>query len=167
MFIATSVAEEEPVTVAAVKAHLRVTHAADDGMLASLITSAREFVEQVTGRALAAAGYRYSGKLKLLPLWPATIDSIAGLESDNTTWTTLAEGDDFTYDADTNRIMGSSYCTHLIEFTTVPGDAIPQPLKDAIILRVQADYEGDNGSAERYRSAASSLAWPYRLNVGV
>lgn len=167
MLIATAAATDEPVSVADVKAQLRVTHSSDDALLSSLITSAREFIEQFTGRALAAATYRYSGKLKLLPLWPATLDSIAGLESDGITWTTLAEGDDFTYDADTNRIIGSAYCTHLVEFTTVPGDAIPQSLKDAIILRVQADYEGENGSAERYRDAAATLAWPYRMNLGV
>lgn len=164
MFIATTAATEEPVTVGDVKAQLRIAHAEDDGLLTSLIISARETIEQYTGRALAVASYRYSGKLKKLPLWPATIDSIAGLESDGITWTTLS-GSDFTYDAATNRIVGSPYCTHLIEFTTEPGECVPQALKDAIILRVQADYEGDSQSADRYRDAAASVAWPYRLTL--
>lgn len=44
----------EPVSVAELKAHLRVTATADDAYLGSLITAAREYAEQQTGRALAA-----------------------------------------------------------------------------------------------------------------
>lgn len=44
----------EPVTVAELKAHLRVTSSADDAYLGSIISAAREYVEQQTGRALGA-----------------------------------------------------------------------------------------------------------------
>lgn len=44
----------EPVTVAELKAHLRVTTTADDTYIGTLITAAREYAEQQTGRALAA-----------------------------------------------------------------------------------------------------------------
>lgn len=44
----------EPVTVAELKAHLRVTSSADDAYLGAIISAAREYVEQQTGRALGA-----------------------------------------------------------------------------------------------------------------
>lgn len=45
---------EEPVTVAEAKAHLRVDSAADDALIGSLITAAREHVESHCRRALVA-----------------------------------------------------------------------------------------------------------------
>lgn len=47
----------EPVTVAAVKARLRLTTTADDANIALYISSAREFAERVTRRSLAAKSY--------------------------------------------------------------------------------------------------------------
>jgi uncharacterized phiE125 gp8 family phage protein len=44
----------EPVTVAQLKAHLRVDHADEDAALAGYLAAAREAVERMTGRALAA-----------------------------------------------------------------------------------------------------------------
>lgn len=43
---------EEPVSVIEAKAHLRVSTAADDALIGSLITAAREYVESETRRAL-------------------------------------------------------------------------------------------------------------------
>lgn len=42
----------EPLTLAEAKAHLRLETTADDALVASLITAARQWVERVTGRAL-------------------------------------------------------------------------------------------------------------------
>lgn len=50
----------EPVSVAELKAHLRVTSSADDGYLGTLITAAREYAEQQTGRALAEQTREYT-----------------------------------------------------------------------------------------------------------
>ena len=42
----------EPVLLADAKLHLRVDHIADDDLITSLITAAREAAEHLTGRAL-------------------------------------------------------------------------------------------------------------------
>lgn len=49
----------EPVTVAEVKARLRLTTAADDTLLGQAIRAAREFAEKVTRRSLVAKSYAY------------------------------------------------------------------------------------------------------------
>lgn len=49
----------EPVTLAEVKARLRLSSAADDAMITAHITAAREFAEKVTRRSLAYKSYAY------------------------------------------------------------------------------------------------------------
>jgi uncharacterized phiE125 gp8 family phage protein len=49
----------EPVTVAEVKARLRLTTTADDSVILSNITAAREFAEKATRRSLAYKSYAY------------------------------------------------------------------------------------------------------------
>lgn len=44
----------EPITLAEAKAHLRVTHSAEDTLIESLIKEARNYCENETGRALIA-----------------------------------------------------------------------------------------------------------------
>mgnify|MGYP001547471191 CR=1 FL=1 len=48
----------EPLTLAEVKAHLRLDGSAEDGLLASLITTARTHLERETGLVLMASGFR-------------------------------------------------------------------------------------------------------------
>lgn len=48
----------EPVTLAEVKAHLRIAHESEDDLLAGLIRAAREDVERATGMALIEQGWR-------------------------------------------------------------------------------------------------------------
>ncbi|MBS9719885.1 phage head-tail connector protein [Tianweitania sp. BSSL-BM11] len=55
----------EPVTVADVKAHLRLDHASEDGLIVDLIRAAREEVEQATGCALIEQSWRLT-----LDRWP-------------------------------------------------------------------------------------------------
>ena len=57
----------EPVTLADMKAHLRVTHDSEDAMIASLIKAAREELEQAAGLALISQGWRL-----YLDCWPGT-----------------------------------------------------------------------------------------------
>jgi len=47
----TTAPASEPLTLAVVKAHLRVDHAADDALLADLIVAVRQLAELYTGRA--------------------------------------------------------------------------------------------------------------------
>jgi uncharacterized phiE125 gp8 family phage protein len=55
----------EPVTLAEVKEHLRLSHASEDGLLAGLIRAAREEVERATGVALLSQTWRL-----VLDRWP-------------------------------------------------------------------------------------------------
>lgn len=48
----------EPVTVDALKAHLRITHASEDVLLGELIATARQTVEREAGVACLDQGYR-------------------------------------------------------------------------------------------------------------
>lgn len=45
---------DEPITLAQAKIHLRVDHTADDDLIGALIVAAREYCEDVLGRALIA-----------------------------------------------------------------------------------------------------------------
>ncbi len=56
----------EPVTLAAVKEHLRVSHASEDALLEGLIRAARDEVERSTGLALIEQSWRLA-----LDDWPA------------------------------------------------------------------------------------------------
>lgn len=55
----------EPVTVAEAKAHARIEHDADDALLGTYITGARELVERLTGRALITQTWKL-----VLDAWP-------------------------------------------------------------------------------------------------
>jgi uncharacterized phiE125 gp8 family phage protein len=57
----------EPVTLADVKQHLRVTHSSEDALISGLIKAAREELEQATGLALISQGWRL-----YLDCWPGT-----------------------------------------------------------------------------------------------
>lgn len=57
--------EVEPVTLADVKAHLRLAHASEDELLSGLIRAARDDVEQATGIALINQTWRLA-----LDRWP-------------------------------------------------------------------------------------------------
>ena len=55
----------EPVTLAEVKAHLRLSHASEDGLLNGLIRAVRDDVERATGLALMDQSWRLA-----LDRWP-------------------------------------------------------------------------------------------------
>ena len=62
----TVTAAVEPVTLAEVKAHLRLDHASEDELLGGLIRAAREEVERATGLALIDQDWRL-----VIDEWPA------------------------------------------------------------------------------------------------
>lgn len=163
MLTVKTAATTEPVSVAEAKAHLRVIHSEDDALIESQIQSARDHLEKALGRALADSVFVYTGTLRALPIWPGTIQAIAGLESDGVTWTTLGS-EDYGYNADANRIVGSAYTEHRIEFKAEPGE-VPEAVRDAIFLRVQADYELGPDDGEKLRDAADRLAYPHRIFI--
>lgn len=160
----------EPVTVADVKAHLRVTHAADDALIAAQITSAREHVEAFTGLALVVATYSwqpsaqgYAGWRPALPLLPAAVTEVSYYDG---SVRVVADPADYRFDADRGELTLGAWREASVTFTTAPVH-VPEALKSAIKLRVQAEYEADPQDAERLRDAASNIAWLWRRNLGV
>lgn len=70
----TSEPSIEPVTLEEAKAHARIEHDADDGVITGLITMARRFVESRTGRAL------------ITQAWTATLDRLPASPDDTEAW---------------------------------------------------------------------------------
>ena len=163
----------EPVTLPEAKAHLRVIHDADDALIGSLITSAREVVESNTGRALAEAGYLWASSAPLssparLPLWPvATVTAVTYADSEGARQTIDAA--DYVVDLSRSTVSltpQAGWSELNVEFTTAPAH-VPEALKSAIKLRVQAEYEADPKEAATLQDAAARLEWTPRVNLGV
>jgi uncharacterized phiE125 gp8 family phage protein len=62
-------AATEPISLAEAKAHLRVTHTAEDALIAALITAARQACESETNRSLVTQTW-----VKTLDLFPVAIE---------------------------------------------------------------------------------------------
>lgn len=75
----------EPVELAEAKAHLYVTHNADDAMIEALIASARETVERHTGLALVDADYAWTQESAEVPLRPSEVTYTDGVATGFTT----------------------------------------------------------------------------------
>ncbi|HSD16786.1 MAG TPA: phage head-tail connector protein [Thermomonas sp.] len=170
MLRVVTAASDEPISVDAVKAHLRVTHAVDDDLLAAQITSAREHVEQFSGVAMTAASYVWHpdavgqcGWRPFLPLYPAVVSEVSYYDGEARV---IAAEDDFRFDEDRGDLTLGTWAEVAVEFETAPGE-IPVALLSAIKLRVQAEYEAGAEDAERLRAAANRIAWPWRRVVGV
>lgn len=165
MLITVTPATEEPVSLDEAKAHLRVDHDADDALIQALIVSGREAVEQMTGRALAAAGYRWASEdaeSLRLPLWPAVVEAVTYLHDGQ-----RVASESFVFDDDRSLVSSIGGCDAVrVEFTTNP-EFIPEMLKAAIKLRVEADYDASPDDKIKLVQAANMLAQPYRINMGV
>lgn len=163
----------EPVTLAEAKAHLRVIHSSDDGLIAAQITAAREYAERFTGLAMALASWRETfdcfAWLKL-SLFPASaIDAVTYLDNSGVRQTVAAT--DYAFDGDRNTVtpVGAwpSGSAVNVDFSTDP-QGVPEQIKQAIVLLVKADYEGTKPEeAEGYRKAAEAKMHPFRLGLGV
>lgn len=161
---------KEPVTVAEVKEHCRITHSADDGLLSAQITAAREAVEMQTGLALAAAEYvwtpeecGYPGWRPSLPLSPATVTEVSYYDGETRV---VALADDYRFDDVRGRLSLGGWYEPNVTFTVEPG-TVPEALKSAIKLRVQAEYEADPDQAQKLRDAAYQIAFHWRRTLGV
>lgn len=92
-----SAATDEPVTVAETKLHQRIDHAAEDALIAGLITAAREQAEAFTHRQILSAtyyltlsGWWTAGTYLEIPRPPlASVDAVAYIPDGATTYTTI------------------------------------------------------------------------------
>lgn len=165
-------ATTEPVTLEEAKAHLRLTHDADDTLVSALISAARETVESHTGWALADAGYLWAPAERLssrtpLPLWPGTVDAVSYW--DGSARTAVAAEDYRLDNARGELSLGSRAEVH-VEFTAEALAVIPAALKAAILLIVGELYENAEATSEKSLTAnpaLNRLLWPYRRNIGV
>ncbi len=164
MLITVTPATVEPVTLEEAKAHLRVDHDADDGLISSLITAAREAVELFTGRALAAATYRWASEdcgPYLLPIWPASVSLVSSVVNGS-----RIDAESFEFDSDRSLVSGYFGSAVRVEFATEPGP-VPESLKAAIKLRIEALYDASPDEKQTLIQAADALAHPFRMNMGV
>jgi uncharacterized phiE125 gp8 family phage protein len=173
----------EPVSPSEAKAHLRVDGSADDALITALIVAARQAAENITGRALVTQtwdlyldAFDPTIELPMPPLQAVT--SISYTDTDGTVGT-LAEA---AYKVDTVSEPGRlipAYGTEwpatradvnviMIRFTAGYGAAaaVPQPIKQWMLLKIGELYENREASAERAAAPmpfVDALLYPYRI----
>lgn len=175
----------EPVTLAEVKAHLRVEQNADDSLLSALITAARLLVEQQTGRALLPQTWRlwldmWPDDVKLVlpkpPLRSVTNVTLYAADDSSAVWTSSAYRVDSAVQLGQIQLregqgwpsLSRSQSGLSITFVAGYADAtsVPEPLKLAIKHLVAHWYErrGEaTGHLAEVPFGATALIAPYRL----
>lgn len=160
----------EPVTLAELKAHVAVSHAEDDALLAAYLSAARDAVEKHTGLFLAPAEYDvYLEGSAYLPIHPVTqIVSVAG-DLDPAVPATFAYdpiADYLTIDAvpDALRYVARVKVGMAAEY-------VPPALKAAILLIASDLYNNREsavvGTIVADNPTVARLMFPYRVNLGV
>lgn len=181
----TADAATEPVTAAEAKAHLRVDHADDDAYIGTLITAARQHVEEWTSRALVTQTWELkldrfpaSGAIAL-PRPPLQGVTAITYIDDNGASQTLAADQ---YTVHTSELPGR--VTRAYEVTwpstrAVPNAvtvtytagygaaaAVPNPIKQALLLIVGDLYRNREdtitGTVAARLKAVDALIGPYR-----
>lgn len=164
----------EPVTLSVAKAHLKVTDANEDALIASLIVTARREAENRTRRQLMTATYDLT-----LDAFPATIElprpplqsvtSITYVDADGATQTLAAEKYTVVNDSDgvparivpavdevwpaTKAVPAAVVVRYVAGWAGA--DDVPEPIKQWMLLRIGGLYEqredvGDVQSVGRY-----------------
>lgn len=171
----------EPVSLSDAKAHLAVTHSADDALIGSLVKAARRHVEHVTGLRLIAQTWEAvfdtfpNGPLQLAG-WP--LQSVTAVEylDENDAAQTLASS---AYVVDEYRRPGwispvdswpstmDTYNAVVVTFVVGYGDAddVPDDLIAAIKMIVAGLYANRESTSEKpivENQAVYSLLWHYR-----
>jgi uncharacterized phiE125 gp8 family phage protein len=173
--------EIEPLTLIEAKAFLRVEHAAEDELIASLIKATRGAVEQATRRALIAQGFRI-----VLDAWPAgdrIASPVSPLRSLTGARVRAADGSAtdlnlaaFTLDTasgvihfDRGLVIEPGQPIAGIEIEVVAGygedaSGVPEPLRQAMRLLVARYYaERDRVGKDELPEAVHALLAPYRV----
>lgn len=171
---------EEPVTLAEARAHLRLDAAEEDALLEALIAAARTSLEAETRRAFVTQHWRltlddWPSRPIELPLAPVTevtavkvaLLSGAMLAIDPAFYEVDAKGEPpriaakrgQAWPMPATRLAGIE-----VEFSAGYGDAVPQPLKQAILLLAAHWFENRApvGEGAELPRTVSALAAPYR-----
>jgi uncharacterized phiE125 gp8 family phage protein len=180
--------EDEPLTTAQAKAHLRVIDTAENDLIDGLVAAARQFVEGEIGRALVSQGYNLR-----LPCWPSVVflPRSPVIAIDGVSYTDAA-GVEHELDADAYTLSAGFDPARLtfnasllptdtlgdvqpvvISYTAGYGDAaaVPQTIKQALQLLIGHWYinreavvaTGARNTLSEVPLAVMALLAPYRL----
>ena len=170
----------EPVTLAEAKAQCRVLTDDEDGLIAALITAAREWVENFTGHILVLRDVtqRLSSFTRpRLFAWPIADDATITatyVDSDGATQTLtgarLIFGNGW---AELATAFGSKWptsygpATVTVEAGYATADDVPQSMKQAILLLVAAWFANREAVSDKAMTevpmAVDALCRPYRM----
>jgi uncharacterized phiE125 gp8 family phage protein len=192
MLTQTTAPTVEPLTLAEVKAHLRVDGAAEDALIGGFIEAARQHVEAVTGRALCTQVWElrfdaFPGDSEFVELPKAPLQSVQQVAYVNAAGTvvqaTLADfqtivpagpralpgsigpGTGKTWPTDVSDLPLSAR----IRFVAGYGDAsaVPFGLKAAMLLLIGDLYQNREaqivGVSVAENRAVARLLWPFRV----
>ncbi len=145
---------QEPVTLEEVKAYLRISSEQEDGLLKTLISSARSYVEGATGRALLKQGW----VLHLTPPYPPSFPLVKSEKGELSITLPLppllsvtsvkTKGQDVPYIVEDTKIKLSptlwGQALSIIFWAGYGEDAlsIPADLRMAVLMGVRFLYEG-------------------------
>lgn len=170
----------EPVSLEDAKTHLRVTSEALDTVIEALITAARQYAEEYTKRAFIQQTWRASldafpsGRIYLPKLPVLSVDSVEytdGYGAAQSVTGYLVSKDPVrpyilpAYDTDwpiARDTLGSVTVTLKAGYGTASTD-VPGPIKQAILLHVEAGHNRDPETAEHLLSVAKTLLDPFRV----
>ncbi len=165
------------------KEALNVTHDEDDQRLYEIAESAIDSVQSFTGRQLITATYDYyldrfpDGRDLPLPLAPLSSVTSVKYQDLNDAQQTFDSADYqvLTYDdepgqveLDQDAVWESTYTKRdavVVRFVCGYGASplnVPGPLRNAVILYAQAEYD-PVADRKEFEDAAERLAWPLRL----
>lgn len=184
---------KEPITLAEAKAHLRVDHADEDGLISMLISSARKTAERWLRRALITQELRATieipqpvstpltgplGRVKTalkIPRPPLQAVTMVEIETAPGVWEPVAP-DDYVVDEDAEpaviRPMFGTWGTGRVRVTYVAGYGdnetdVPEPIRQGMLLLIGDWYQyREETMAEgpqRLATGVSALWTPYRV----
>ncbi len=184
---------QEPVSLSEIKDHLRIEHNDHDTMLEGLIQASREYVEQITSRAIiqqtrVAHFSEWPDQYFELPGSPLqSVAEVRYIDTDGTTNTFSSDGYVAVTATEPGRVvLGYDqtwpsttllHARHPIEIEFVAGYKadetetptnyranVPEAVRNAIFLDVELRYDRPPESyQERLRSVIDTLITPYRV----
>jgi uncharacterized phiE125 gp8 family phage protein len=175
----------EPITTQEAKDHLRITTTDDDTLISAMIVAVREYVENVTSRALITQTwdifYDQFAEVELPKPPLQSITTIKYIDTDGVQQTVSASVYTVDTDSDPGRVYlaynqswpGIRGINHAVEIRIVAGygtaSAVPQPIKHAMLLMIGHLYENREATAPLTISeipmAVDALLAPYRVVV--